>query len=402
LKGSQKAGGSLDLLDLDACRLATVNVLDQLAGLPAEYIVASTEDQAEHKKRLDSVNLQNLEAVIETLLRNPKMSGRQYSHALIKLADAGANDGVIDSAGHKMTAVPTLSALHLARWQAFDQSLNDFGLALSDALASAPNRLSIEHIVQQLPSIPVNDSTEYRDLRNFAEKVHAAIESGTVHDPSGTLKDSVNRIIKSEAQLVVSYHGARNQPSVQGKDPHYESMGGLTVFLPSRRFLDVGKKSIDDHPLGELSKEIGPQSSYAHYNQMLAKGFAETIRDSEWRTAQYLAAAEDYWIDMGHVAKDAPMARVALKHEEKLHPQLKKLSFDAEHIEAAGSAEGYEKAYQELQSDVQSLLQSPLSKSVADGLESTLRADVDERFRHGKIQSTPGWTAFLEALRNGY
>ena len=231
---SQSGREQLDLLDFDACSMGNTKVVTAMAGLSKQIIASSETEGAAF-----DADGQNLQAIAQAVLHQPEMSPGDLGNQVIKLAAQGANGESPASDGHDRTlGTSTLAQFDAAKVSAFDRSLDNLGIALATAWETAANRVAIQKAIQDSPQVSAGEGhlegrlpdAEMRDAKSFANNILQAVAKGDLTDPSGSLRDSAQAMLREQQELVVRYHGDRHGG--------YDRQGGLSLFLPGKEFLD--------------------------------------------------------------------------------------------------------------------------------------------------------------------
>ena len=242
---------SLDVLDFDACTMASLSVQEKLSGV-AKHIVSSEEVMEGEGGKYD---LQDLKSVVSGLMTKPDMTPAEFSKDIVAGAARGdnrpkdANGKPIDS---EQDGTHTISSFDSAKYDKFKTQLDEFGSALIGVYDDAAGRKVIDRIVGETPSFtgdrkpnhPAGDGE--RDLKTFTEKIIQAISDGSLPDPSGKLTDSAQKLLKSQKEFTPAYYGHA------GADG-YDKDGGLSVYLPHGNNRDYVRKQIEESLSADLS-----------------------------------------------------------------------------------------------------------------------------------------------------
>ena len=258
LKGS--GHDKLDFLQFDACLMAQNGVLETTHDL-ANHIVASAQPEGvtADTAAADNTNLAHL-------LKNPNISADKLAEYCVEQAK-------------DVNGFDTLAHFDMAKYGAFRKSLDNFGDQLSNIMQDPEKRDVLRGIIRDsfqygsqfrilgifgkdgqngkppsdsrpdskppsllellpqlferpfsrpsfegvdLGNIGRNLGTGKRDLKDFVEKLIAAIDDGKIKDEGKKLRDAAQQLLKDGAELTKSYFG---------RDEH-KKLGGLSVFLP--------------------------------------------------------------------------------------------------------------------------------------------------------------------------
>ncbi|CAN5361984.1 hypothetical protein BH11CYA1_BH11CYA1_35990 [soil metagenome] len=249
----------LDLIDFDACSMGNAAVLTAVASR-ADNIIASPEMETAGGEDVDA---QNVRAIVGAVLANPTMNGSDLGQKIIDLAAQGANGGAAAPREIDRTVAGTdaLSHYNAAEIGQFNQDLNLLGSALTNAFESEPNRQAILTAIESAPlastaggvRLAGTPREELRDSKTFAANILAAVESGSLSDPQGNIRQAVEALQASQSRLVAGYHGEQ--------EGGYDKQGGLSMFLPGRTYLDNQARADELNPAHNLS-ELGSDKRF--------------------------------------------------------------------------------------------------------------------------------------------
>jgi hypothetical protein len=228
----------LDLLDFDACSMGNASALEAVKDT-ASSIIASTE--MEHSSGLN-VDGQNVTAIVNEVLENPAMSPAQLGDTIVDLAAAGANGGEAApetiNQGSTKAGTPTLAHYDTAEIDDFARSLDSLGTALTESVQSDSNLAAVLSAIDATPlastagqnTIEGHPRDEFRDTKSFATNLIAAIEAGSITDPSGKLESAAEKLLLEQGEMVANFHGEQTGG--------YSEHGAVSTFLPGRTYLD--------------------------------------------------------------------------------------------------------------------------------------------------------------------
>lgn len=252
----------LDFLQFDACLMAQNGVLEVTQSL-AKHVVASAEPEG---VTADSAAADNYN--LEQLLKNPAMTPAELAAFCVNKAK-------------NIDGFDTLAHFDMSKYASFRSSLDQFGEQLANLWKSKDDQSVLKDIIGntfeygvnqefrirggkagaavleqgifggRLPSL--GDKPEHgfpglldlgrpllhhflddfpirktlgdakRDLKDFVERVIAAIDAGKIKDAGGKLKEAAQKLLKEESELTRSFFG---------RGVH-KGLGGLSVYLPT-------------------------------------------------------------------------------------------------------------------------------------------------------------------------
>ena len=274
LKDGLSASGrsQLDVLDFDACQMASTDTVKSMHDVTRFMVASADEELADDKHRFDG---QNLGAVVHDLLATPDQSAREVAHSFVAEADRGSNGtpyATSDDRNHQRSGTDTLASIDMAQYKPFEQSFDQLGTALDQALRTQGNKEAIEAVVDQTGAVPgrmPGYEAASRDTGEFARGILQAVQQGKIHDQDGALGRAAASFIDAQGKLVANYHGT---------DGYYRNMDGLSAILPatseqSRRQMAASLTPAGAlQSLGDRMSSINAQSAAVRYSsQFLAE-----------------------------------------------------------------------------------------------------------------------------------
>ena len=251
----------LNVLDFDACLMAQVGVLKEMAPL-AHHLIASAdiEDTDNYKASVDG---QNLNGWLMTLLKHPDMTPEALSRAAITIADETNKAAPDLKDGSK-----TLAHFDLDKYAQFEKSFDHFGATVSQSIKSTQDKKTVQDTIELSPksnywalSAKPQETWQYssvlqnerRDLRSFVEAIDQQVKAGKLSDADGKIAKSSLEMRTALAALEPEFHNS-NRPG-----DGYSS--GLTVFLPKSELLNTRALSQRLSPFGRAGQLLNPQEN---------------------------------------------------------------------------------------------------------------------------------------------
>jgi hypothetical protein len=256
LKGS--GHDKLDLANFDACLMAQVGVLSEMAPVAKQLIASATPENAGENSSVDG---QNLNAWLGDLLKKPQMDGRQLAQDIIKKADQGAND---DGTVH---GTDTLAHFNLEHpYTRFEKGFDQFSEALAKAAMGDPKNkqaireamgdargsaglgsvfASIDPLTPKGYAAQLKD--EKRDLGAFTSSIDKLVAAGKISDPDGSLARTAAELQRSQAAMTEQFHGPKGT-------------NGLTAFLPEAKYLDTKGAAERTTSVGQILDMTDPMT----------------------------------------------------------------------------------------------------------------------------------------------
>lgn len=235
----------LDLLDFDSCSMGNSTVLAAMSEA-ADHIIASAEVESAGGLNVDG---QNVTAIVNEVLERPAMSPEDLGETIVALAAQGANGGEAALGDDKQDAgTNTLAHYNASEIESFNQSLENLGSSLSQALQTEQGRQAILGAIDASPlasqaganRISGRPRAELHDVKTFANNLLNSIESGSLDDFGGNIERAAKALLREQSELITSYHGEEKGG--------YAEQGGLSTFLPGRPYLDLQARADEINP----------------------------------------------------------------------------------------------------------------------------------------------------------
>lgn len=230
LKGSGRE--KIDLVDFDACLMAQNEVMSRVRAV-TDHMVASAETEATWGI--------SLVPIWQQLVDKPSIDAKGLARRFIREGRV-QDDEMWESDGH--TPLDTISYADLQHYSKFRKSLDDFGSKLADLVKEPANIKVIEECIDKsrkygsrgggLGFFAGANTDRYRvDLKDFADNIARAVDSGRLPDDDRSLKAAAQDVLNKRSVLVDSNFGQDS----------YDGVGGLSVFLPGRDLRDVDRSA---------------------------------------------------------------------------------------------------------------------------------------------------------------
>lgn len=288
-QGLDGAGvAELDLLKFDACLMGSFEVLDSLQSV-ADRVVASSEVEYA-SPGLDA-------QFFSSLIEHPEWTPAQLAADAIQDAKGSTFARRVWMSGRSFELPraynrETLSAFDMGNLPAFKEKLDGVGRVLLASMSNLQSREAIKQLVSETPGFsldsPAGDLQE-RDLKSFVQNLQKAIAMKRLPDPSGEIAKACQELLDNLPRLVEGYHGAEHPSALDvERDSHYDRMGGISVFLPSREAFE-GKDLTLNSLLRKLEREAnalaqggawqqGQAPTHIHAFNLSAVGHGEGVR----------------------------------------------------------------------------------------------------------------------------
>lgn len=239
----------LDLLDFDSCSMGNSTVIAAMSEA-ADHIIASAEVESAGGLNVDG---QNVTAIVNEVLERPAMSPEDLGETIVALAAQGANGGEAALGDDKQDAgTNTLAHYNASEIESFNQSLENLGASLSQALQTEPGRQAILSAIDASPlasqaggnRISGTPRAELHDVKTFANNLLSSIESGSLDDFGGNIERAAEALLRGQSEMISSYHGEEKGG--------YDDQGGLSTFLPGRPYLDLQARADEINPVQSI------------------------------------------------------------------------------------------------------------------------------------------------------
>ena len=259
----------IDVLNFDACLMAQVGVLKELAPV-VDHLVASAEVEAADPKH--NVDGQNLNDWLQHLLKNPDLKPTEFARAAITSADDIARALPPNS----FDGASTLAHFDLQKYKQFEQKLDAFGEVLSKSAHQPENVQAIRKAIDGSPAsaytsrrLP-SDSTLYdmalgwqkRDLTGFTDAIESGTNSGVIHDPDGKILKASGEMQIALTSLKVDYHSSNFDKS--------NGSNGLTIFLPRADLIDTSRLADKLSPLSRIEDKTSSDEDFESRRGLVA------------------------------------------------------------------------------------------------------------------------------------
>ncbi len=207
----EKLGKKLDLVSFDACALAQMEIVSEVAPY-ADYLVASEDTVSGLGFSYDSI----FEALASNPALPPQEIGRIYVDSYVERTEFMDNSKVHTNA--------TMTLFELSAMKAFTEALDAFGKALAEAIDDADHKALLDeafasswrHAVYEMP-----------DLRSLALQVKAASKDGAL---PAAIAETSDALLSATDDLIL-YHNFYSEPLHWNYS--HDGSYGLLFFFPS-------------------------------------------------------------------------------------------------------------------------------------------------------------------------
>lgn len=369
LKGSGHE--KLDMLDFDTCLMAANGAMSRIRHV-ADQVVASAESESIYDG-------QNYLDPIARLSDKPDADGLTLARDIVTQTH---KDMELRTAKGWNPEIDTLAHLNLRQYDDFSKSLNLFGDHLVEALKHRDNKIVIESAIDSsqkygssgslLISLfgKENAGKHRTDLKEFTEKILAAIDNGEIKDPNRILKHAAQDLLNKRSLLVDSYHGAGE----------YAKAGGISVFLPGRNLRNLEQEAALHTAAGRLSAMTDAKRfNEINKNETSRKDFLNNIKIELFLTRPHLYIFGTNGVDKELDNLDR-LSNEFSKATDNKQRQLCLKQLHAATINLA-STEPFKKQYQEQL--------------------TCLKDKVAKVYKVNNIDGSNGWSRFRLKLRDG-
>ena len=243
LKGS--GHNQLDLLDFDACNMATAEVADSVRSISRAMVGAAEPERASH------ADGQNLVALGREFINHPNADGITIARGAVRLAGEGANNDTTAGNPSGQSGTRDLEAVDLRNESALNQSLDHLGAALMASRINNNNRAAIDELIRKTHQYHTgenastgNQDQQMRDLPNFVAGIRDAVDRGLIADPSGRLRAASAEALKMLKVSLPAHFGETEN----GLD----RTGGMSVTLPELAVRDFRAQAVELTTIGYL------------------------------------------------------------------------------------------------------------------------------------------------------
>lgn len=239
--GLQATGrSSLDMLSMDSCLMANVQVLAKISGLANRVVASELEEfssvELSHSPPITQFDMQPISKYLEALLEKPPKDGEEAAETVVSVS---AKTCAIEAPKWQTCGTPTLGIYDPSVAPGAEKALNQFGVALQEAAINPVQKLAINGLIDMLPDISeVPD--HLRDVDRFTNLVVSLVNQGVIRDPLHQVMNAAQNVLSADRRLKTNFYvnpEARIVKNV-GKD----NLTGLNTFLPGTKF-DVASEA---------------------------------------------------------------------------------------------------------------------------------------------------------------
>jgi hypothetical protein len=224
---------SLDLLSMDSCLMANVQVLDKLSGLAKNVVASELEEFSSVAMGTPSktnFDMQPIDLYLSEMLKHPPKDGREAANDILSVSAKSC-----DAFAPKLQGcgTPTLAIYNPQAAHQSALALDQFGTQLQLAIHDAKAKKNVDSLIGQLKDVSeVPD--HLRDVDGFAQGVIDLINRGTIKDSNHVLKQAAQNVLTADRDLVRSVYVNPQARIVQYVGQN--SIHGLNTFLPGPDF----------------------------------------------------------------------------------------------------------------------------------------------------------------------
>lgn len=259
---------NLDLLSMDSCLMANVQVLNKLNSLAANVVASELEEFSSvtlGEPLVTQYDMQPIDKYLLHVLQNPPKDGAQAAADVLSVS---ARDCDLLAPAQEACGTPTLTTFNHQSASDAERALDQFGTQLELAVKDAATRKTVDSLIGQLHDVSqVGD--HLRDVDTFADGIIKLIDSGAIKDQGADLLQAAQAVLKADSALVKSFYTNPNTKieKVFGLE---NKLHGLNTFLPGPDF-DVR---------GEAENIVGPKDAQSlPFNVLLDKEIQRSVPD---------------------------------------------------------------------------------------------------------------------------
>lgn len=368
----------VDLLDFDCCLMGQSGVMQRIQKV-AHHVIASPETE--------NIIGQSLRKPLEKLIADTGLNPEQLAGEIL---EAAKHQEVRDSkAWHnwlwkKPVPVETLSHYDVKYATQYDARLNKFGDLLTAALKDRKSAEALERILdetftyggkrKQISVFGVFLAQESHgkkfDVKDFTQRVVAAINRKEIADPDGKLRQSATETLESHDKLVRAYFGYGL----------YEKRGGLTVFLPGRQLRDP---------------EVAAKSKTSAFQlQTLSAGLEHDKPDLKEKFQQLERKLKEI---SGQIESAEKKADSKSKVIEQVELRCRRVEKTFEKLQKA-SAEDFPKQLVHFNRATENLARTAFFQDALNKAKEEAREERNTVYKAELVNADTGWGRFRKAL----
>jgi len=233
---------SLDVLSMDSCLMANVQVLCKVSGL-AKNVVASELEEFSSVALSETppatvFDMQPIDQYLSAMLQKPPQSGREAADEMLSVS-AKSCDALAPT--QEGCGTPTLAIYNPEAAPESERALDQLGTELQLAIKDPGAKKAVDSLIGQIPDVSIV-SDHLRDVDGFATGVINLIKRGTISDGDHRLQQAAQDVVNADRNLVRAFY-------VNPKSKIVEIVGqnhltGLNTFLPGPQF-DVRSEAED-------------------------------------------------------------------------------------------------------------------------------------------------------------
>lgn len=331
---------ALDILDFDACSMATPGVLQAMAPVADNVIASELRERGS-----ENLNGQNLTAMFSALLNYSRATPEELSRMFVESANSGVTPEHLKGDPFLHSSADVLASFDTSQYRAFSNAMNELGARLQDVSQGTNVRGEIEKLFDSAtPLVGGENYPERRDLGQFLSALQVASKEGRIPDDDGEIFAAAQNAIDAQSQMTGSL--------IRTNDPIYANLAGMYTFLPNQAVRD----GLADGPNGL---------------QWMNKAAARQIKNKDEFVGNLEAASADI------------LRRVSEPAQIEFQPVVDAI----DRVKNSRSDGEFEQSIEQLQATVESLFDSNLEKEL-----------IAQVVRRDDVPNADEWNAFMQSF----
>lgn len=254
-KGLRETGrSSLDMLSMDSCLMANIQVLAKMSGLADKVVASELEEfssvELSHSPPITQFDMQPISKYLEALLKKPPKDGEEAAETVVSVS---AKSCSLETPKWQTCGTPTLGIYDPAVAPEAEKALNQFGVALQEAAKNPATERAIDSLIDQLPDMS-EVADHLRDVDKFANGVVSLINKGVISDPFYHVLNAAQNVLSTDRRLMSNFY--LNPEARIVKIVGKGNLTGLNTFLPGTNF-DVVSEA--ENVMSENSAKLIPR-----------------------------------------------------------------------------------------------------------------------------------------------
>lgn len=261
---------SLDVLSMDSCLMANVQVLDKLSGLAKNVVASELEEfssvAVSETPVKTNFDMQPIDLYLSEMLKHPPQDGRDAASKILSVSAKSCDASMPKQEG---CGTPTLAIYNPQAAHESARALDQLGTELQLAIHDPKAREAVDSLIGQQQDVS-QDTDNLRDVDTFAKGVIDLIDHGTIIDGNHNLQQAAQDVLTADHALIGSTYVNPNTRIVQYVGQNH--IRGLNTFLPGP---DFNVRDAAENIVGPIDAQKLP------FNDLLDREVQTSLPDDE-------------------------------------------------------------------------------------------------------------------------